>query len=105
MKPKMPDRRPVRRDRNGLVRCRVCGCTETEPCDPPCAWEQGEEDLCTGCAGLVQALLYWRIEGAPHPSLAALLREVQAQAAYVPPSYRKALRKHRNEAAVYADKT
>lgn len=30
-------------------RCRVCGCTENHPCDPPCSWV--EPDLCSECAG------------------------------------------------------
>ena len=28
--------------------CRVCKCSHTDPCDPPCGW--AEEDLCTACA-------------------------------------------------------
>jgi hypothetical protein len=27
--------------------CRVCGCTDTRACDPPCSW--AELDLCTAC--------------------------------------------------------
>lgn len=41
--------------------CRGCGCTETDPCDPPCHWVQPE--LCSACApadaethGLMEAL-------------------------------------------------
>jgi len=29
--------------------CRVCGCTEYEPCEPPCGW--ADEELCTACEG------------------------------------------------------
>ena len=32
----------------GEPRCRVCHCTELEPCEPPCGWH--ESDLCTACA-------------------------------------------------------
>lgn len=28
--------------------CRVCGCTQNNPCEPPCGW--AEEGLCTSCA-------------------------------------------------------
>ncbi len=40
--------RHIRVDRDGLVRCRCCGCTAREPCNPPCGWY--EVDLCTGCS-------------------------------------------------------
>jgi predicted Fe-S protein YdhL (DUF1289 family) len=59
----------MKHDKNGLVRCRVCGCTEIEPCDPPCSWV--EVDLCSGCWDTVAALVRWR-EGARRPSMAAL---------------------------------
>lgn len=29
--------------------CRVCGCTEYDPCEDVCGW--AEPDLCTSCAG------------------------------------------------------
>ena len=35
------DRQAVKRDR--LIRCRVCGCTEREPCNPPCDCQHTEE--------------------------------------------------------------
>jgi hypothetical protein len=28
--------------------CRICGCTDEEPCDGPCGWVEG--DLCSECA-------------------------------------------------------
>ena len=65
----------MKRDRDGLIRCRVCGCTELEACDPPCAWF--DADLCTSCALVVEALASW-MEGAHRPSWAALVREVAA---------------------------
>jgi hypothetical protein len=65
----------LRHDRDGYIRCRVCGCTEREPCDPPCSREEGEADLCTLCAAAVNILTSWR-EGAHRPNLAALRREV-----------------------------
>lgn len=27
--------------------CRVCGCTQNDPCEPPCGW--AEDDLCSAC--------------------------------------------------------
>lgn len=80
--------RPVKVDRDGYVRCRVCGCTEREPCNPPCAWvETGTrratkagisidlDDLCTNCADAVNAMVEW-FDCARRPSMAALMREV-----------------------------
>lgn len=61
-------------DRNGLVRCRVCGCTEREPCNPPCSWK--ESDLCSSCDEAVRELFYWW-ERALRPNRLALLRELQ----------------------------
>jgi len=58
------------------VKCRVCECTETKPCDPPCAWQPGMGDLCTGCAALVIEVLNW-LDEAHRPSLMALVREVR----------------------------
>jgi hypothetical protein len=68
--------RGIRVDRDGLVRCRVCGCTEREPCCPPCAWWCDEVDLCDTCAFVALAIKDW-IEGAHQPSKAALWREVE----------------------------
>jgi hypothetical protein len=59
-----------------LTRCRVCRCTEVEPCNPPCAWEPGEPDLCTTCAEVIRIVRQWREEEAVQPSFAALQREV-----------------------------
>jgi len=32
----------------GVRRCRVCGCTDAEPCEEGCEWV--EADLCSACA-------------------------------------------------------
>ena len=64
--------RKIKTDRDGLVRCRVCGCTEREPCCPPCGW--ADIDLCSGCADVVTILLDYA-EGAHRFSVAGLLRE------------------------------
>lgn len=29
--------------------CRECGCTDSKPCEPPCAWTDATETLCTSC--------------------------------------------------------
>lgn len=60
-------------DRDGLIRCRVCGCTEREPCNPPCSWI--DVDLCSGCADAVLALAEW-YDGAHRSNKAALFREL-----------------------------
>lgn len=60
-------------DRDGNVRCRVCGCTEVEACNPPCSWR--EPDLCSACAVTAFVLREWK-QGAHQPNMAALMREV-----------------------------
>jgi hypothetical protein len=72
MRRKSPATVTIRTDANGFIRCRVCGCTEIDACDPPCSWI--EEDLCSGCAEAVHAMANWA-EGARRPNLAGLLRE------------------------------
>jgi hypothetical protein len=62
-----------------LTRCRVCKCTELEPCNPPCAWAPSQGDLCTNCADMIRALSEWQIS-AHRPSWAALKRETQSYA-------------------------
>jgi hypothetical protein len=57
------------------MKCRVCGCTEERPCDPPCEWYSA--GLCSTCARAVAALLFWS-EEANRPSIAALTREYRA---------------------------
>ncbi|HEY0410206.1 MAG TPA: hypothetical protein VGE42_08050, partial [Candidatus Dormibacteraeota bacterium] len=37
-----------------VTRCRVCGCTEDEPCEGGCEWVEDpldEGELCSRCAG------------------------------------------------------
>lgn len=68
----------IKRDRNGLPRCRVCGCTDAEACEPPCGWAPGEEDLCTSCHATVMAIVAWA--GGAHRAIrTALMREASAQ--------------------------
>jgi hypothetical protein len=75
-----PQRREavLHHDRDGYIRCRVCGCTEREPCDPPCSWAPGEADLCSNCEAAVLVVTCW-LEGAHRPYWAALLREVEEE--------------------------
>lgn len=47
----------VKRDRNGLTRCRVCGCTEIDACPVGCSWV--EADLCSVCATAAEAISDW----------------------------------------------
>lgn len=54
-------------------KCRVCGCTEMNACNPPCAW--AEPDLCTGCRDIAVALVEWE-RSAVKPNRHALRREV-----------------------------
>ena len=49
--------RGIKMDKDGMVLCRVCGCTEFQPCCPPCAWV--ETDLCSLCAMVAEALSTW----------------------------------------------
>lgn len=55
-----------------LIRCRVCGCTEVDPCNPPCGWF--EADICTTCALAAEALHGW-MQAARRANKAALWRE------------------------------
>lgn len=55
------------------MKCRVCKCSEYEPCNPPCAWAAPE--LCTTCAAIVSLLREYR-EAALRFSRAALMREL-----------------------------
>lgn len=68
-------RRGIKVDRDGLVRCRVCGCTERQACFPPCGWVPKEADICDRCHTAATILLDWH-QGAWRPSKAALWREV-----------------------------
>ncbi|MBK8200716.1 MAG: hypothetical protein IPK75_20455 [Acidobacteria bacterium] len=69
-------------DKDGNVKCRVCGCTDREPCNPPCAWFRGS-DLCTTCAEALKHFGAWRAilkawrEVSHHANLAALTREAE----------------------------
>lgn len=62
-------------DRDGNIRCRVCACTEREPCSPACGWSGDEVDLCTTCADAVTGYVAWLIQ-TRRPNRAAFLREV-----------------------------
>ena len=64
--------RKVKFSAAGFMRCRVCGCTEIEPCEPACSWADG--DLCSCCCEAVDAMFVW-FHNAHRPRLAALIRE------------------------------
>jgi len=54
-------------------RCKVCGCTEVHPCDPPCGWSQIEPDLCTSCEDAADTLVFWAL-GAQRVNRRGLMR-------------------------------
>jgi hypothetical protein len=66
----------TRKKKKQIVRCRVCRCSETEPCNPPCSWEEGEASLCTTCAFAAAILADW-LNDAHQPNIAALIREAR----------------------------
>ena len=68
----------IRRDRNGLTRCRVCGCTQVDACPEGCGWAKGHEDLCATCAAAAETLAIW-LMAARRPNRAALWREAVRQ--------------------------
>jgi hypothetical protein len=68
-RPVWPDHEP-KHDRDGLLRCYVCGCSDREPCNPPCGWQY--DDICSTCANAVAALVEWR-EAAPRPMMSRLI--------------------------------
>jgi hypothetical protein len=84
----------VKRDRNGLIRCRVCRCTELEPCFPPCWWEPGEEDICNRCNEMAYHLRVF-MAGAHRFSRKALFREVARREAHEKESLRADARRKR----------
>ncbi len=62
--------------KSGLASCRVCHCTEHQPCNPPCSWS--EPDLCSSCDAAaieVAALLTDWADEAHEPRITELLRE------------------------------
>lgn len=62
----------MKRDRDGLIRCRVCGCTAADACPAGCSWV--EDDLCSVCATAAEAIADW-IGDARRVNWAALKRE------------------------------
>jgi hypothetical protein len=61
--------------KDGFLKCRVCGCSEFEPCEPPCSWVP-HTDICDSCHEVATTIRLWMV-GAHRPSVAALLREVR----------------------------
>ncbi len=53
-------------------RCRVCKCTEREPCNPPCSWASA--GLCSSCYELSRLLREWIDNVALKPRVAALVK-------------------------------
>lgn len=65
-------RNTVKVNAQGYIECRVCKCTDIEPCDPPCSW--AEVDLCSTCQEAAAALADWH-EAALKPNRNALMLE------------------------------
>lgn len=57
-----------------MMRCRVCGCTQTDACANGCEWV--EDHLCSVCHDAAKALAVWCAE-ARRPNKTALWREAQ----------------------------
>ncbi|MDE2104577.1 MAG: hypothetical protein KGL39_45500 [Patescibacteria group bacterium] len=74
--PHRPGGHQVRWDRDGLIRCRVCRCTEVHACAGGCLWV--EEDLCSTCAVTAEGLVAWQMN-ARRANWAALLRETERE--------------------------
>jgi len=55
-------------------KCRVCRCTQLEPCNPPCCW--AEPDLCSTCATTAGILAEWHLS-ALRPNRTALWKEAE----------------------------
>ena len=54
------------------MKCKVCGCTEKKPCDPPCGWSDIAPNLCTACEDAADALVEWAMGSRGH--MAGLMR-------------------------------
>lgn len=59
-----------------MTRCRVCGCTEVNACNPPCGWT-GDGTICTSCAHAASAIADW-MDGAVRANITGLIREAKA---------------------------
>ncbi len=59
-------------------RCRVCRCTQREPCNPPCSWH--EPGLCSSCHELAETIRNWMDYTALRASFYALIRLVKEMA-------------------------
>jgi hypothetical protein len=62
------------------MKCRVCGCSEFDPCPGGCAWAPGGGDICTVCFAAAEAIREW-MEETRRVNWAALRREVLPQLA------------------------
>lgn len=57
------------------MRCRMCGCTDNNACNPPCSWAPGRSNLCSSCLVVAAVVAAWE-EIAVKANFAALKREV-----------------------------
>lgn len=81
-----------------MTRCRVCGCTEVNACNPPCGWQPGAGNLCTSCAHAANVIAVW-LDIANRANITGLIREARAifagEAVLQEPGGRPARRKGR----------
>lgn len=76
-----------------MTRCRVCGCTEVNACNPPCGW--AEADLCSSCFYASTIIAEW-MDIAVRANITGLVREAKniysseaLMAAITPPQRRR----------------
>jgi hypothetical protein len=62
-----------------MRRCRLCRCSEREPCNPPCGWDCEDRTLCTNCGLVLNVIANWLIS-AHRPSVSAMLRDAKIEA-------------------------
>ena len=59
------------------MKCKVCGCTEKDPCQDyrgkACGWSDIEPNLCTACEDEADALVEWAM-GSFRRNVGALMR-------------------------------
>lgn len=48
-------------------KCRICECTENDPCEGGCAW--AEPNLCSTCASIQVLLVAWWFEAGPETAI------------------------------------
>ena len=81
----MEDPKTKREPKPGV--CRICSCTETEPCTPPCAWADETWTLCSNCAEMIALIAEWGFSS-PRPSFSLVARAAKEAYEKAPVPYR-----------------